>query len=145
MFTVNSDNLCQIEAYVRRWLPLLGEHDVILTKNVLTYGGKIHDDLVQAHPCNVWGLNMLLVDWTGRVSPCNLDTNMDLQIGSVRERSLLDLRRSEEYKRVEALSRARVIGPCRTCVDGNNWSRNFTFVKGDAWDPACARCYSETA
>lgn len=143
VFTVSSKNRSEIEGYVRRWLPLLGDHDVILTKNVLTYGGKIDDTLIHAHPCNVWDNRMLTVDWTGRVSPCNLDTNMDLTIGSVRDSGLLDLHHSREREQMEARSKARAITPCRTCVDANNWSRNFIFRKGDNWKPECCEAYAE--
>lgn len=143
VFTVDSKNLSEIAIFVKKWLPFLGEDDLILTKSVLTYGGKMTDKLIRANPCNVWDINMLTVDWTGRVSPCNLDVNMDLTIGFVQESSLLELYRSERYYQVERLSKTRKIIPCKTCVDGNNWSRNIVFHKGDEWRDEFYRVYQD--
>lgn len=136
VYTVNSRNLDELEAYVRRWEPCLGLDDEILAKNVLTYGGKISDTLIREHPCHVWDSAVLTVDWTGRVSPCNLDTNMDLVIGTIREATLRELQESQERRRLARLSKARAISPCRTCVDANNWERNVVFRRGDTWDDA---------
>ncbi len=134
VYTVNSRNLDELEAYVRRWGALLGSDDVILAKNVLTYGGKIDDTMIRAHPCNVWDSAYLTVDWRGVVSPCNLDTNMDLAIGSIRDATMIELHESRERQRLQALSKARSISPCRTCVDANNWERNVVFRRGEVWD-----------
>lgn len=141
VFTVNSINRSEIGMFVERWLPLLGEGDIILTKNVVTYGGKISDDLIGENPCNVWDQRVLTVDWTGRVSPCNLDTNMDLAIGSLSESTLLELFRSEEYQRMMKLSQAQQIASCRCCVDANNWSKNVVFRKRDEWRDEISRLY----
>lgn len=142
VFTVNSVNLSDLQTYVQRWLPWLGDGDTILTKQVLTYGGKISDNMICAYPCNVWDLNVLTVDWTGQVSPCNLDTNMDLTIGSIQESSLWELSQSKRRRQIRRLSEAREIAPCRTCVDGNNWSKNTVFRKGDEWTEDCYRMHS---
>ena len=143
VFTVNSKNVAEAEMFVRRWLPLLGDNDIILTKNVLTYGGKISDRMIFRNPCNVWDIKMLTVDWTGRVTPCNLDNNMDLTIGSVLESNLLELYLSEKYKQIEYQSKSRQITPCRTCIDGNNWSRNLVFHKGDILNENCFNIYQD--
>ena len=141
VFTVSSRNRHEIKSFVLRWLPLLGSQDVILVKSILTYGGKMSDPLVRSNPCNVWRSDLLTVDWTGQVSPCNLDTNMDLAIGSVLEHTLLDLHQSKARKQVGRQSRKRVIVPCRTCVDSNNWSRNIVFSQGDEWSDDCLQVY----
>lgn len=135
VYTVSSQNLGELEAFVQRWSPQLGPADVILAKNVLTYGGKMDDALVHPYPCNVWDLNSLTVDWEGHVSPCNLDTNMDLKLGSLRDQSLLELHQSQQRSRLEQRSKRREISPCATCVDGNNWSKNHLFRAGDAFRP----------
>ena len=141
VFTVSSYNLVELKTFVQLWLPLLGDNDIILAKNVLTYGGKISDEMICANPCNVWNLNMLTVDWTGQVSPCNLDVNMGLTIGSVQESSLLELYRSRKYQQIERLSKAREIVPCKTCIDGNNWSKNIVLRKGGEWRDEYYRMY----
>lgn len=143
VFTVNSINRFEMRCFVERWLPLLGENDIILTKNVLTYGGKVSDELIVENSCNVWDQRMLTVDWTGKVSPCNLDTNMDLAIGSIKETSLLELYRSAKYQEIRELSKAQEINPCKMCVDANNWSKNTVFRMGDRWTDRCAEMYSD--
>ncbi len=142
VFTVQSRNIHELASYVNRWSPILGKDDVILTKTILTYGGKIKDDFILAHPCNVWDLDMLTIDWRGKVSPCNLDTNMDLAIGSFPEQSLVDLFYSQKKKQIQFLSEKKEIIPCKTCVDANNWTRNLVFKKGDRWKREYFEIYS---
>ncbi len=115
------------QRFVEHWRPRLGPDDYVLAKQVLSYGGKTADPLVEAHRCNVWEIGYLMVDWRGRVSPCNLDTNMDLVLGNVMDDSLDALYHGPAAQRLRALTGCgREISPCRTCVDGNNWSRNET-------------------
>ena len=96
----------------------------------LSYGGKTADPLIAAHKCNVWDVRYLMIDWRGTLSPCNLDTNMDLVLGNVMEHSIDALyhgeRANELRRRTGCL---RDLTPCRTCSDGNNWSENETFSK----------------
>lgn len=145
VFTVNSRNLDELPAFCRRWLPRLGRDDAILAKNVLTYGGKIADTLLRENPCNVWDINPLTVDWRGRVSPCNLDTNMDLDIGSVQESGLLDLHRSQKRRELEGLSKARCTRPCSHCIDGNNWTRNVLLRRGGVWRDEVMELFAQPA
>lgn len=133
VFTMCSINMNEARPFVERWLPLLGDNDIILVKSVLTYGGKMSDGMVSPNPCNVWESNLLTVDWTGNVSPCNLDTNMELVIGSVREKKLMEIFKNDKYGEFKRLSVRKDISPCSTCVDANNWSKNRIFKKGDAW------------
>ncbi|MBN1674477.1 MAG: radical SAM protein [Kiritimatiellae bacterium] len=137
VFTVNSCNRHEVKAFVERWLPLLGENDAVLTKSVLSYGGKVFDDLVRPNPCNVWDAGGLTVDWAGNVSPCNLDTNMDLAIGNVEQSTLKTLRESPRYRELRRASNKGDIAACWACVDANDWRRNLVFRRGD--------CVSEDA
>jgi len=117
------------QRFVDHWRPHLGPDDYVLAKQVLSYGGKVADPLVEAHRCNVWEMRYLMIDWRGEVSPCNLDTNMDLKLGNVMERSIDELYHGPTAARLRELTGCgREITPCRTCVDGNNWSRNETFA-----------------
>jgi MoaA/NifB/PqqE/SkfB family radical SAM enzyme len=117
------------ERFLAHWTPCLGPDDRILMKRVLTYGGKTADPLVLAHRCNVWDVRYLMIDWRGVVSPCNLDTNMDLALGNVLQDSIDALYHSpvanDLRRRTGCL---KDLTPCRTCVDGNNWSNNETFA-----------------
>lgn len=133
VFPVNSVNREEMQAFAERWLPLLGPRDMILFKNVLTYGGKVRDTMIQQCPCNVWEERMLTVAWDGRVTPCNLDTNMDLAIGSIRDAGLLELFRGPAYAAARQHSLDRDAPPCASCLDSNNWSRNIVLRQGDRW------------
>lgn len=146
VFPVSSANRHEMRDFADFWLPRLGPGDLILFKNVLTYGGKVDDPMIQDAPCNAWDQDMLTVAWDGRVTPCNLDTNLDLAIGSVLERPLEELFRGPERAAARARARDRDAPPCSTCRDSNNWSRNIALRQGDAWreeialvfrDPRC--------
>lgn len=118
----------ELAKFVAHWTPKLGPRDYVLAKQVLSYGGKTADPLVRANRCNVWDMRFLMIDWRGVVSPCNLDTNMDLVLGSVMVESLDALytgpRAQDLRRRTGCL---RDLTPCRTCSDGNNWNFNQTF------------------
>lgn len=133
VFTVSSINRKEVDQYVERWKPLLGETDEILLKTVLTYGGKMKDALNLENPCDVWESDFLTVDWRGRVSPCNLDTNMELELGSFPERSLLELHLSEQRKKLSERSKAREIVPCKFCIDANNIDDNIIVTKNSEY------------
>ena len=137
VFTVNSKNVGELKQYVEKWLPYLGDSDCILVKNVLTYGGKMQDEMIRPNPCNVWENNMLIVDWAGRVSPCNLDVNMDLEIGDVTTNSLLEISNNHNRHKLERESIKKNIDPCKSCIDANNWTDIFFFKKGDRWTDEC--------
>jgi radical SAM protein with 4Fe4S-binding SPASM domain len=143
VFTVSSKNLHELAGYVGRWQDKLGDDDVILAKNVLTYGGKMRDPLVKPNACNIWSSRYLTIDWSGRLSPCNLDTNMELTIGRFGETPLDDVRSSDRFQELQRRSMERTITPCRTCVDGNNWSLNYVLRRNDVFDPDFARSYAE--
>lgn len=116
------------DKFVRHWTPRLGPGDSILAKQVLSYGGKTADPLVLAHRCNVWEMRFLMIDWRGILSPCNLDTNMDLAFGDLHRDALVDAyfgARANELR--QRTGCRRDLTPCRTCVDGNNWTQNETF------------------
>ncbi len=124
----SSYNEGEREKFLAQWQPCLGVDDRILLKQVLSYGGKIADPKVVAHRCNVWEIRYLMIDWRGVVSPCNLDTNMDLALGNVMSASIDSI-----YHGALAQSLRKRTGclkdltPCRTCVDGNNWSQSEVF------------------
>jgi radical SAM protein with 4Fe4S-binding SPASM domain len=132
VFVESAYNRGELIPFLEQWLPKLGSSDSVLAKRVLSYGGKISDPLVEPHDCNIWEQRYLVIDWRGDVSPCNLDTNMDLVLGNVMEHSIEQLYFGPK---AQALRRqtgcGRDVTPCRTCIDGNNWSYNQTFRRGD--------------
>jgi sulfatase maturation enzyme AslB (radical SAM superfamily) len=136
VFVKSSHNRGERRPFVDYWRPKLGPQDVVLLKQMLTYGGKMADPEVSAHRCNVWEERYLMVDWRGNTSPCNLDTNMDLALGSVLEHSLHELYTGAIANSLRARTGCgRDLTPCRTCVDGNNWSRN-EFYRNPRFHPA---------
>ncbi len=125
VFVKSSFNRDQREKFIERWRPLLGPEDHLLLKRVITYGGKIADDQVRPHRCNVWQVGYFTIDWRGETSPCNLDTNMDLRLGNIMDSSIDELITGERAlflrKRTGCGSS---LAPCRWCVDANNWDDN---------------------
>ncbi len=128
----SSHNVGQIEPFVEHWRPKLGPADQILIKNVLSYGGKIADPKLKAGRCNVWQVRYAVIDWAGNLSPCNLDTNMDLTLGNIMTDSIASLYYG---RRADALRGRTGCGndltPCRTCTDANQWSENRTVTARD--------------
>ena len=146
VFTVTSGNRHEIKRYVDKWKPLLNGEDQILIKSVLTYGGKISDELTGQKRCDVWDENILTVDWKGNVSPCNLDTNMELVIGTVHASSLLEIANSPEREKIRKLSLSRSISPCDRCADSNNWSKNITITnRSRSWEEQLLKMYGGEA
>lgn len=146
-YVVSSRNIHELEAYAKRWLPLLGKHDDILAKSMITYGGTmLNDTFLNRQPCRIWSKEPhLVVDWQGNVSPCVIDTNMDLKIGHVPTQRLIEIWRSPAYKRTRELSQKKLIVPCDTCIDGNNRSRDLCLRRGDSWKPQYLQRYKPTS
>lgn len=126
VFVKSSWNEGERDLFLEHWLPHLGAQDYVLMKQVLSYGGKTADSEIRpVGTCNVWEMRYLMVDWQGNLSPCNLDTNMDLKIGNVMDDSIEALYRGHVANRLRGLTGCgRAITPCATCTDGNNWSAN---------------------
>lgn len=144
-FVVSSRNAHEVEPFVRRWLPLLSKQDTILTKSILSYGGTmLNDPFLNRAPCRLWSKeNYLVVDWRGLVSPCNLDTNMDLVIGDANVDSLASIYHGRRRAEVRDGSCARTLKPCDTCLDGNNRNRDFLYRAGSSWNPKTLGVYQQ--
>ena len=129
VFVKSSCNPGEKEAFIDYWRPYLGRNDHILMKQVLSYGGKINDPMVEpVNQCNVWEMRYLMIDWQGNLSPCNLDTNMDLSLGNIMHDSIDAIYNGPAAGRLRKQTGClRDITPCRTCKDGNNWSRNEVY------------------
>ncbi len=124
----HNDRPGQREAFLNHWQPQLGPEDQVLLKRVLSYGGKITDPHIKAGRCNVWQVGYLVIGHDGTLSPCNLDTNLDLALGNLTETSVHN---AYFGPRADALRKQTGCGnpitPCSTCTDGNNWAANETF------------------
>jgi radical SAM protein with 4Fe4S-binding SPASM domain len=142
-FVVSSMNVHELEPFVRKWHPLLGKNDDILSKSILSYGGVILKDVfLNKQPCNIWGReHQLVVDWQGNVSPCNLDVNMEMKIGKVPDQKLSDIWQSKAYRRIKSQSITRSISPCANCIDANNRSRDVIYTRDKGWNARHAGMY----
>lgn len=129
VFPVSSLNKNDVIPYVKKWYPYLGSNDHILLKSILTYGGKISDNEITNSFCNIWSLDLLTVDWDGNVSPCNLDTNMDLIVGNVKDSTLKQLYQNDKFNKLKQLSKQKKVFPCNNCADSNNYTKNITINK----------------
>ncbi|TWJ33050.1 radical SAM protein [Geobacter argillaceus] len=136
VYTVSSINIDELPLYVEKWVPLFGTMDELRAKRLLTYGGKISDPLLKPHPCNVWGQRFAAIDWQGNVSPCNLDTEMELTIGNINDATLEELFKSKAWEETRSRSILEKESPCRECIDSNAWAedRNLVLKSGDKWD-----------
>lgn len=136
VYTVSSFNFEELSEYAEKWLPYFGANDELMAKRLLTYGGKISDPLLRPHPCNVWDYKMAAIDWQGNVSPCNLDTEMELTIGNIKEETLKDIFKSKEWEEARNRCNERKLSPCNNCIDSNAWAedRNLVLKAGDKWD-----------
>jgi radical SAM protein with 4Fe4S-binding SPASM domain len=143
VFTVTSRNRDDLRGYVRTWLPRLGPGDRILAKRVLSYGGKIRDELIEPFPCAIWDDTILAIDWSGRVSPCNLDTDLAMCVGDVTRQTLDDICRGPARSEARRTSESRREAPCRDCVDGNAWApdRAIEIRAGDDWERRCGELF----
>jgi radical SAM protein with 4Fe4S-binding SPASM domain len=126
VFVKSSFNNGQEDLFKKHWIKYLTAKDEILFKQVLSYGGKIDDDKVQmVKNCNVWDLNYVEIDWQGNVTPCNLDVNMELNIGNIMQNSLEEIYHGSKANKLRKKTGClNPINPCSTCKDGNNWSQN---------------------
>jgi len=141
VFTVNSINKHEIKAYIDRWKPLLGDEDRILVKSVITYGGKMRDSVMSENPCDVPTRYFPTVDWQGNVSPCNLDTNMDLMVGSAKETTLSEVVGSMMWKDMMEKIESKKIQPCKDCFDSNNRTKNKIFTRNTIWSDDFLKCW----
>lgn len=145
VFTLGPENFKEARAFVERWQPLLGEKDSLLVKNVITYGGVMQNSFVKGAPCNIFKRERLTVSWDGRVSLCNLDVNMAINVGDANSENLMEIRRSEKFRRIRAEVETRSCLPCRFCPDSNNPGRQLTFSKEIPWDSKAEESFAVLA
>jgi radical SAM protein with 4Fe4S-binding SPASM domain len=142
-FTVTSMNKDDVRNYVNKWIPRLGPGDYILAKRVLSYGGKICDELIKPFPCNIWDNTIMAIDWRGRVSPCNLDTDLALCIGDATRNTLEEIYHGSARAKARRKFESRRYAPCRDCIDGNAWApdRAMEIHAGDDWEDRCKKLF----
>lgn len=136
-FVITPYTMIDAVLFARTWLPLLRGKDDILFKRILSYGGKIDDPFLVKAPCNMWNLGgFLVISWDGRVSPCFLDNDMMLEIGSINIQSLRDIYFGEKRKMMRELSIGKKISPCRECHDASHAINTIIYRQGDKCHPS---------
>ncbi len=123
VFVKSSNNVNDKEKFISIWKPKLKKFDHILFKQIVSYGGKIKDSFVQSGICNIWKNKYVVIGWDGRVSPCNLDVNLQLTMGNIKDNDLHKLYYSSVYLQNQT-GCGKDIQPCKDCLDSNNWSQN---------------------
>jgi len=119
-YVVSSVNEHDRETFLLEWLPRLSPQDSIVTKSVISYGGVMGDAHMRENPCQVPDQNRLTVAWNGDCSPCNLDVNVALRIGNLRETpDMSALFKQDLFKTVREGMRTKT-GICANCFDANN-------------------------
>jgi MoaA/NifB/PqqE/SkfB family radical SAM enzyme len=116
----------EIEAFCERWVPLLGEHDRILIKEVDTFGGQVADRRTAGHrshepaarfPCRqLW--KDLSISWDGQVTVCCKDVLYKLAVGDARQTPLADIWRSVQWDTIRCLhveGQWDRLDPCEQC------------------------------
>jgi radical SAM protein with 4Fe4S-binding SPASM domain len=120
VFVTSSINKHDKQAFLDKWLPRLSKNDGIITKSVISYGGVMKDAYMSENACKVAGQNRLTVAWNGDCSPCNLDVNMEMNVGNILETNdVADIVDSRAYKyQLDVIRDKR--GICSNCFDANN-------------------------
>ncbi|RLC92061.1 MAG: hypothetical protein DRI39_08955 [Chloroflexi bacterium] len=133
VYVVSSINEHDVKTFVDQWRPKLrSPKDCILTKSVLSYGGVMRDSHMRENKCAIWSQRWFTVAWNGDCSPCNLDVNMELNVGNlfdVQDMKLIVA--GDRWHQVMLAVRERS-GICANCFDANNWTENRTYCGGSA-------------
>lgn len=125
IYVTSSVNATTQGKFVNYWLPRTPRRDSVVTKRVVSYGGVMADGRMERHPCRIPTQRRCVIAWNGDVSPCNLDVNMELTVGNLKqEPSLLALVTSDQWQARMWAIRHRE-GICANCFDSNNHKENL--------------------
>jgi len=129
VYVVSSINKHDRRRFVKKWCPILGPKDEILTKSVLSYGGVMKDDHIKKNKCKVPSENRFTVAWNGDCTPCNLDINIELNVGNLLEvKDMKKIIEGGKWKQTMSDIQKRR-GICSNCFDANNWTENKLYYK----------------
>jgi len=125
VYVVSSVNEHDRNKFVKEWRQKLGSRDHILTKSVLSYGGVMTDaNINKKGMCNIISQPCFTIAWNGDCSPCNLDVNMELNVGNLLE--LGDMKKiieGDKWKQVMSGIKQKT-GICANCVDANSYTES---------------------
>ncbi len=114
----------EIDEFVSRWEPELGDGDEILIKEVDTFGGLVDDlrldaerEPVQRIPCRMLWKDMSIA-WDGKVTVCCKDVYYQLTVGDANTQSLEEIWNAPKwnaYRRLHTSGEWDRIHPCDVC------------------------------
>lgn len=113
--------------FAARWRPLLGPRDEVVAKAALSYGGSVPETPGAAwpkRPCRTYAERRIVVAWDGRVTPCQLDANVEMHVGDIRD-GLPAIVASEKYQEIIGTMQRRE-GMCSGCMDAQNHGQRKT-------------------
>jgi radical SAM protein with 4Fe4S-binding SPASM domain len=135
VFVASSYNSGDENNFVHAWQRYLGPYDHILVKNVVSYGGAVNNEKISRGVCNIWNIGYVVISHTGEVTPCNLDVNIHLNSGNIKEKNLNEIYENAKKMWGQKTGCGREIKPCNKCVDSNNWSNNKSYRKKKCLNP----------
>jgi len=128
-FVISSINEHDIEEFVRKWRPKISERDVVLTKTIISYGGIMKDSYMSRCKCDVLSCRPFQVAWNGDCTPCNLDVNIEWNVGNLLEaRDLKSIMEGEKWRQIIS-KMCRREGICANCLDANNRPKDRFYSK----------------
>ncbi len=129
VYVVSSINEHDRKNFVKKWRPKLGPQDYILTKSVISYGGVMKDSHMKKNSCKIESQHWFTIAWNGDCSPCNLDVNIELNVGNLLEvRDMKKIIEGDKWKQIMSNIRQKS-GICSSCSDANNWTENEIYYR----------------
>jgi len=129
--TVSSANERDIETLVAKWRPELGPRDFICAKTIISYGGIMRDEHMSRSPCDVMRWRDFLVAWNGDCTPCNLDVNIEWNVGNLAvARDIKRIVEGDKWSQVMSRIACKE-GICVNCFDANNRTEDRFYYGGE--------------
>ena len=117
---ISSTNEHNAEEFVNKWRPKIGKRDQVLTKTIISYGGIMKDSYMSRCKCDVLSCRPFQIAWNGDCTPCNLDVNIEWNVGNLLEaRDIGSIIGGDKWRQTILKMRRRE-GICANCLDGNN-------------------------
>jgi radical SAM protein with 4Fe4S-binding SPASM domain len=126
-FLVMRENHQEKEAFIAFWEKYLSVFDIILIRDVDTFGGQVPDHrlasqvprLKRRRCLQLW--RDMIISWNGEVSVCCKDVNYLLKVGNVHEASLRDIWNSAQWNRLRLLHRQGRWDDIHLCSQCSEW------------------------
>jgi len=128
---VSSANEHDTETLIAKWRPKLGPRDYIWTKTVISYGGIMSDSHMSRNLCDIASGRNFLVAWNGDCTPCNLDVNIEWNVGNLADaRDIKRIVKSDKWRQTMSRISCKE-GICVNCFDANNRTEDRFYYGGE--------------